>query len=280
MKHRILISILAGCVLAIPSFGTSLAKERVISTGEKAVKVYFTARPDHRRCISPLCGGYWVSAVNGRTKSTCADGNLARECYVADLALPPGVTYEAGDLLHGVLGERFYSVVNTTLGVLRADFVYSPVLRADVVPSLGLSAKQGRGRYNLIHNTGIVCITTPCPSRVIRRLNSIKRRFFRRVVFHGSSNEETAALKQAFHAEYTLPENHGALVFGRFQKFRDKKLFKVKNVYTTKVPAAPGPGEQGGFCGGIAGIQCEGGLVCRLDGPYPDAGGICLLITL
>ena len=32
----------------------------------------------------------------------------------------------------------------------------------------------------------------------------------------------------------------------------------------------------GGFCGGIAGFQCQDGLVCRLDGSYPDSGGLCV----
>jgi hypothetical protein len=29
------------------------------------------------------------------------------------------------------------------------------------------------------------------------------------------------------------------------------------------------------MCGGIAGFQCEEGLVCELDGTYPDASGTC-----
>ena len=30
------------------------------------------------------------------------------------------------------------------------------------------------------------------------------------------------------------------------------------------------------FCGGIAGIKCPNGRVCKLDGKYPDAGGVCV----
>jgi len=35
-------------------------------------------------------------------------------------------------------------------------------------------------------------------------------------------------------------------------------------------------GSEGGFCGGIAAIRCREGLECRLDGGYPDAGGVCV----
>lgn len=30
------------------------------------------------------------------------------------------------------------------------------------------------------------------------------------------------------------------------------------------------------FCGGIAGVQCQLGYSCELDGDYPDAGGTCV----
>jgi len=34
--------------------------------------------------------------------------------------------------------------------------------------------------------------------------------------------------------------------------------------------------EQGKFCGGIAGIKCPNGFVCKYSGNYPDAGGTCV----
>jgi hypothetical protein len=36
------------------------------------------------------------------------------------------------------------------------------------------------------------------------------------------------------------------------------------------------PAKEGEFCGGIAAFQCEEGLTCKLDGTYPDAGGVCV----
>ena len=44
---------------------------------------------------------------------------------------------------------------------------------------------------------------------------------------------------------------------------------------TNQTPPARAPGKVGEFCGGIAAFQCGEGLVCVLDGSYPDAGGAC-----
>lgn len=34
---------------------------------------------------------------------------------------------------------------------------------------------------------------------------------------------------------------------------------------------------EGSFCGGFAGVPCDPGYKCQLDGNYPDAGGICVI---
>lgn len=34
--------------------------------------------------------------------------------------------------------------------------------------------------------------------------------------------------------------------------------------------------QEGEFCGGIAGFQCDTGLTCNYEGDYPDAGGTCV----
>jgi hypothetical protein len=53
--------------------------------------------------------------------------------------------------------------------------------------------------------------------------------------------------------------------------------------------AAPGPGEEGGICGGIAGFTCKDGLRCSMSGKgdlktagvpspggFPDQSGVCV----
>lgn len=45
---------------------------------------YFSVRPDLRRCISPLCGGFWFKAVNQKL-TRCFDGTEASECYAGDI---------------------------------------------------------------------------------------------------------------------------------------------------------------------------------------------------
>lgn len=44
---------------------------------------------------------------------------------------------------------------------------------------------------------------------------------------------------------------------------------------TNQTPPVRAPGKEGEFCGGIAAFQCEEGLLCVLEGTYPDAGGTC-----
>ncbi|CAE6513421.1 unnamed protein product [Rhizoctonia solani] len=35
-------------------------------------------------------------------------------------------------------------------------------------------------------------------------------------------------------------------------------------------------GKLGSFCGGIVGFPCNKGMVCKLEGDFADAGGVCV----
>lgn len=62
---------------------------------------------------------------------------------------------------------------------------------------------------------------------------------------------------------YCADENGSRIDLSQFQP--------TPTPVTTATPATTP-----GFCGGIAGIPCPAGFTCRLDGNYPDAGGVCV----
>lgn len=130
---------------------------------------YFTARPDYRKCVSPLCGGYFIKAVNKKLTS-CADGTRQPECYVAS------ITYGAGTLeneqsfsnrtplllLGNIASEEFTSFGK--LGVFNAKAAYKSATQT--------SATE---RFFSIENNGIVCISSPCFSYDQNVLNGNNR---------------------------------------------------------------------------------------------------------
>src|SRR5262245_23537318 len=57
-------------------------------TAADASSVFIVTHLDQRDCLSPVCGGYFVQAVNLR-HTRCADGNVAAECHAFRLDFAP-----------------------------------------------------------------------------------------------------------------------------------------------------------------------------------------------
>jgi hypothetical protein len=100
----------------------------------------FRVEPDYRRCVSPLCGGFWIERVN-HARMRCPDGNVANQCYVAsiewsELGLDPateaqviGAAHATQLLVRGdVVVEPFAGFPD--LGVLHPERVWLEVLPA------------------------------------------------------------------------------------------------------------------------------------------------------
>lgn len=185
--------------------------------------VYQVTGRDFRKCAYPLCSGYFVKAVN-KTKTTCADGTKQAECYVADLdlsalELPATQTEEllskaiAGDVLlsgniqiesHGQGGLHAYKAFESRTG---ADF---------------------SGPVYLVENSGIVCITTPCPSIQGRKLNSTVVKPLTDLDFSalGLSADEAAA------AANTVATT-GLVISGSISTKGQKKTLKASQIFDT-----------------------------------------------
>ncbi len=122
---------------------------------------HYTVEPDLRRCISPLCGGFFVARAN-RSKTRCADGSRAASCYVAEIdwsatGLAPSQIRDlaSSSFVRGlvVLG-RIAPLHHPTFGNLGQ-------LRARSVWQAATSAEPAGSLYG-VTDSGIVCVTFPC----------------------------------------------------------------------------------------------------------------------
>jgi probable HAF family extracellular repeat protein len=130
---------------------------------------FFSITRDARRCISPLCGGWWVRAVN-EALTRCADGSWAEACYVAALD-----TSRVG----GDLAEFDNSLNNLAFGrVKRQKYRGFGNLGELVVTdawygaaSHGSSTEFGP-EWSAVWDNGIRCVTFPCNSTGQEFLNT------------------------------------------------------------------------------------------------------------
>lgn len=163
----VLASTAAACSSAVPEGGegTEAKAENLVAPGNST---YFTLRPDLRRCAAPLCGGFFVKAVNV-PNTRCADGSGKPECYVAELdlgALGLSAAQQAElrgrsreFLLRGAIRSKDFSP-GGNLGVFAATEAWRG--HEGIAPS---------GTFLRANNTGIVCITFPCPTMSAAVLN-------------------------------------------------------------------------------------------------------------
>lgn len=149
----------------LPSTDTA-ARELWRPTAERPF--YYAIEPDLRRCPSPVCGGFFIRAVNRRI-THCADGTLAPSCYVADIDF-------------GAIGLNGSEGASLVLGTQEpGDFPGFPDL-AVLVPEAAwrpASAQEPRGKWVGLKDNGLVCVTEPCFYIEQRKLN--RKRFARTI---------------------------------------------------------------------------------------------------
>lgn len=140
---------------------------------------YVRIRHDMRRCISPVCGGWWVSRVNYAT-TRCLDGSYARECYVADIdwsalglserALPDFISHAGAGtaVLRARIEPRAYGTLGT-FGQLVVQEGWQAL--TDAAPTGTFFHVQGPDR---------TCVRAPCfafPAERLNRTSSASSRY-------------------------------------------------------------------------------------------------------
>jgi hypothetical protein len=145
---------------------------RAASDAPGSVSSYYIGRGDPRACPSPQCGGAWVRLVNKKT-TTCGDGVIARECYVA---YPDFSELRLGTLkpakLTALISEGRALARGSVVRGRTEGFADLDVLVVTEVWTASSSTRAPVGVFRRLRDNGVRCITTPCFSIHAASLNS------------------------------------------------------------------------------------------------------------
>ncbi len=140
------------------------ADAQTILPAPTADAVYVRVQMDFRKCASPYCGGFFISALNKRAL-LCSDGSKSERCYVAEIDWSrtglgssqiqdlENATATGAVIVFGKMRpfDDFIDVKPNTLGVLDAGRAW--IAATDAEP---------KGYFFQVEDLGIRCITTPC----------------------------------------------------------------------------------------------------------------------
>ena len=273
----------AGCAADTSSDGSSPsdATEEVAGsedalTGASSNFGYFVVtRHDMRKCISPICGGFFVKRLN-QAMTTCADGSKQADCYVSGITLSGvGLSAREESELRGavetgkaLIKARMYkSKFNgLTLGTIKASEGW-----------LGATGSAPDGTFYRVADNGIRCITAPCPSTTAYGLNGAEDH---NVINVHLANTATPADQDALdRAAAALGTKEGIMIAGGIAVPKCLPTAKcgplaMASEFYLRVTHSEGNG-----CGGRGGATCGAGQFCmwtpaNICGAF-DAGGAC-----
>jgi len=128
---------------------------------------YYFVQPDLRACVSPVCGGVFYKLANG-SSTTCLDGTKAAQCYAAS------VDWAKLGLDDAAIGKVNAAPDLLVRATIRSKS-WSTGKYAELRPTeawLPQGPNAAAGPLAKIGDSGIRCITAPCPSLRERKLNS------------------------------------------------------------------------------------------------------------
>jgi len=229
-------------------------------TGELPAKTYYiVTRADYRKCMYPMCGGYFVKRVNkGKTK--CADGTKQAECHVAEIDLTAlGLSDDEAATFEKTLAAG-HGLVRGALSNVDGGFAIPVETLTATDGWRGATTNEPAGKTWAVSSSGIVCITHPCPSLSEAKLNTSKTRLLHELdlAASGASQDDVTAGSNAVF-------DQGILVAGKHKKVtgpagKGRKLV-ASQFYLPVEPTDP----TGTACGGFTyppNPPCPKGYVC------------------
>ena len=228
-----------------------------------ALSTFIVTRRDTRRCAAPMCGGVYVKKVNART-TKCLDGVARSECYVARIDL---------SALAGAEASR--PAVEGSLALVEGALV--PDVRVATIAAfktsalwVGASGAKAVGTFYQVKDSGIRCITTPCPSFTATPVNAAAGRNIEAIVLNRTSPVASAADQAAGRASAST----AAGVVLASTASTASKTFVASEFYGKFVPSTLGL-----TCGTRGTAQCGDEEYCNrpisaMCG-MADAPGVC-----
>lgn len=121
---------------------------------------YYTIRRDFRKCISPICGGFFIKQNNLKA-TPCFDGVFRKECYVSS------IDWSSLNVGYDQLA-KFQSQTDSRL-ILRGNLVpekfdgFEEFAKLQVKEVFVAATKApAKGTFVGLKDNGIVCVTIPC----------------------------------------------------------------------------------------------------------------------
>lgn len=175
--HRIAV-LAAGLLAAIAATGCAVAVDPGVAPGgppeapQGSTSTYFiVTRPDVRRCAFPLCGGVFVARVN-LVSTVCADGTRQADCHAAAIDLTELRLSEEQQAEFAGAFEQKRALVRGRLIQVDQGLAF-PVNTLVVTEGWrGVTESVPSGRFSRLTDSGIRCVTHPCPSFLEQLLNS------------------------------------------------------------------------------------------------------------
>jgi hypothetical protein len=160
--------------------GESTADDAIDGKADGAVDgtyTYFEVWSDFRKCAAPVCGGFYLKRLN-RSTTVCANGQTKASCYV------PSLDWSESKL-SDVLQAQLIDAANRDAMSYGAIALVRGRMASQTYPGKGNLGKfvvteawvaendsVSDGVFAKIHDNGVRCITSPCPTIGEKGLNS------------------------------------------------------------------------------------------------------------
>jgi len=186
-------------------------------------RTYVGVRRDYRKCIAPLCGGYWVHDLNRV--------NL-NEVYVSGLDFSAsGLSDEDQGRIAG--GEEV--VLRGKLGPKEPQFNTRPFIVSEAYRGLPGKPVGAADKFVKIEDVNIQCFRAPCPDLGARRVNYTAQTLFHRL----DLSDVTGQLVDGRWLRKRAIVD-GAITSGTYVRRGEELIFEATNVFL-RLPEVAGP---------------------------------------